>query len=949
VREPLSLVATNYGNLSTLDVARPTIHIHPLRAEPSAFKLDNTKPVQGQLPVQPILDWDEDARIAGALLLKKRDLSCLDNFPKLKPHADLMYNRLLFHKQNFSGYFPDPIWMVGKSLLEGPSFTNNWLDEWKIARFRWMNMKFNIEPDHEPSFTMDSYSSTYLGYHFIFWKEEVNDYEAMFGGVPDTDPELLSELQEFVSRISEDLLSDEEILEEPPLDFVYRPVATGGFTGDKTHPSWSIEYDAPEWDIDEEVMICARSQAPKRPGETRDIGIMRPSSLHFHRRFMYLLQKACKRISGCPYGKDPDVLRRIVTKIGSDKEYFYMRDYTKSGMTIPHSVQGAILRGFYARRPELAEKAARFFSDQQLFFKNDDGSYRLERPDTGSPLGMFVEGYTLFQYALHNMNLSQISAEAKHFLFSATNDDMVVGNNDRDELEEYLLADERNNSALGMSYKDTKSGISHNRFVFCEEYWIDDYIDPKSALFATTLIGARSSFNPFHAKEYCYSVLLSAGEITPQILKALHDVQSHVGYEFHEQEFKWPYLFGGWLPQIKQGLDHSIEWYDGDLKASAGYWANQVHLPKKGSLSQEPHLTIGRKLNVKMICEPEDIKHWVDLVPLFGTRRTLERHYRTGLSSPISVLKEYNLLSKYRMQAYTNYISGKREIPSVYKDYIMRHPSTFIPTDMPYLTLSEPITRVTYPRLGVKDQTFIAKMIMLRHAGYIDLDIPGTATGTSVFLAEHGICDPFSYKYLPVGHKGVSTFILSNHVMGYTNYYERTGKIIESVGTDDIPLREASLWAYMPWASLLTTIRMFRFGETKLRKTLELGDLVRLGEAHRKISEISNPEPEEESEDDEAQVAPTITDSELMIAALVRDVIRDWVPDPDLVVDGMQSRIFSRVSQLTNTETASRLAAFVSDDVSLGPEATRGGDTNEGSGSDGNPDDVFDPWGELGV
>jgi hypothetical protein len=922
--------------------------MHPLRAEPSALKLDNTKPVQGQLPVQPIIKWTERAVFAGSQVLKEMSLRPLDDFQDLKPHAQLMYDRLLFHSSNFSGHFPDPIWMVGKSLLLGPAFTNEWLDQWKIARFKWMNMKFNIEPDIVPEFTMDSYSSTYLGYHFIFWKEEVNDYEAMFGGVPESDPELLSELEEFVSNISEELISDEEMFKDPPLDYIYRPVATGGFTGDETKPEWSIEFDDPSWDIEEELMICARSQAPKRPGETRDIGIMRPTSLHFHRRFMWLLQKACTRIKGCPYGKSPEILRKIVTKIGSKKEYFYMRDYTKSGMTIPHAVQAAVLRGFYRRRPDIGEKATRFFAEQQLFFKEGDG-YRLERPETGSPLGMFVEGYTIFQYALHNMNLSQISADRRHFLFSATNDDMVAANDDRDELEEYLLADERNNSALGMSYKDTKSGISRYRFVYCEEYWIDDHIDPKSALYATTMIGAIHCHNPFHAKEYCNSILMSSGGITPEITRALHEVQSRVGYEFHEQEFAWPYLFGGWLPQIKEGLDHSIEWFDGDLKAIAGYWANQVHLPRKGKLDSVPHLSIGRKVNLRMVCEPDQIKDWVDLVPLFGTKRTLERHYRTGLSAPRSILKEYNLLARLRLETYQKMMSGKRDAPSVYDSYILRHPTTVIPRNMPGLCTEPPISRVSGPRLGTKDNSFQRKLLRLRKAGYIDLDIPGDTTATEIYLSEQGILSDFKYKYIPVGASGVSTEILRNHIPGFTKYYEDTGKTITSLGGDDIPFEESKLWPFMAHASLLTTIRMFSYGRKALKRTLVQSDLVRLGEAHKQISREESGIDYEHDASSDSELQDELTEGQKLILAHVRDVIRDFVPNPDEIIHDMRSRVIARVDQLTEAEAAWRYAAFTSNDVSLGPEATQEGNTNEGSDQDGDPDEVFDPWGELGV
>jgi len=949
------------GNLKTLDISyggvhgtdyEPTIYMNPLRATPTVLKEDNTRPARREhnLPLQPCIEHTEEARECGSLLLKYYDLQVLDNYPKLKPYAMLMYDRLTFHKSNFQGHFPDPLWMVGKSLLLGPAFTEEWLSDCKIAKFKMMNMKFNIPPDKWPEFSMTDYSSTYLGYHFIFWKESVNDYEAMFGGVPESSPEILSEIEEIVSRMSQELLTDEEIMSDAPDDHVFRPVATGGFDGDDTKPEWLIEYDDPSWDIEEEIMICARSIAPKRPGETRDIGIMKPSSLHFHRRFMWHLQKAITKIDGCPYGKSPEYLRRVVGKIGSKNEYFYMRDYTKSGMTIPHKVQEAVLKGFFRRRPDMGLKAARFFSNQQLYFKQDDGSWLLTRPETGSPLGMFVEGYTILQYALHNLNCAQISAPSKSFQFTATNDDMVVGSVDRDHLEEYLLADERNNSELGMSYKDTKSGISHHKFVYCEEYWNGDELDPKSALFATTLIGAKHCNSIFHAKEYCHAVLLSAGCITPQIVNALHEIQAYWGPEFHDDEFNWPYLFGGWLPQIKEGVDHSIEWFNGDLKAIAGYWANQVRVRKKGKLTDEPHLTIGRKIGLKLIQEPENPSFWLDLVPLFGSKRALEYHYRTGFSHPAGVLKEYLLLSKLRKERYERIMHGLEDAPPVFEGYLSRHPNSYILDNMPGLCVEDPVSRVTTPRIGIKERGFIPELHRMRKLGYVDFDVPASVSQTSVMLAEEGISSPFNYTYLPVGPSGVSKRILQIFHKNYINFYERTGKCIVSVDDDDAPFEESRLWPYMTHASLLTVCRMYSYMNKKLRRRLTVDDLVRAGEAHTQIS-IQHSRGFAEEEDSEDEEHQPISEAALLIGEMVRDVIRDWVPNPDEIIDSMRDRIICRNERLKSDEVAMRLANLTSESVSLLPENVRadGELCQDNDGESESSASVYDPWGELGI
>jgi hypothetical protein len=617
-------------------------------------------------------------------------------------------------------------------------------------------------------------------------------------------------------------------------------------------------------------------------------------------------------------------------------------------MTIPHQVQRAILRGFFRRRPELGEAAARFFKDQQLFFKDDNGKLvDLRRPDTGSPLGMFVEGYTIFQYALHEINLSHISAPAKSFMFSATNDDMVVGSRNREHLVEYNDADIRNNSALGMSYKDTKSGISRDRFVYCEEYWIDDHIDPKSALFAVTLIGAKSCFSAFHAKEYAHAVMLSAGEVTPEMMAALREVQSSVGSEFHDDEFDWPYLFGGWLPQKKNGLDYSIEWFNGDLRAVSGYWANRVKLPRKGRLDDVPHLSIGRKLGLKLITEPEDPENWIDLVPFFGTKKTLERHYRTSIRHPKSVMNEYLLLSKLRREAYEQGILGKRDLPSVQEGWLRRHPDSMIPETLPIRRKVTAFTRVTQPRMGVKERSLVHKLLAMRKKGYIDFDGHGIISATTIQIAESGFQDACSYNYLPITEGGISALVLQEHLRGLQDFYERTGLMIACYDDKDYQVKETELWGYMPWASFLTTCRQYKYGRQYFNGALNQRQLVALAEVHRQVSRIEHdPQADEDDFDIDAKPSEAVS----LIGELVRDVIRDWESDPDAIIKGMAHRIKPRNDPSIEPDILMRLGMMRSETVSLFPDFGSGQGDNDKDETGSNASSIFeDPWAELGV
>nr|USW07199.1 putative RNA-dependent RNA polymerase [Plasmopara viticola lesion-associated ormycovirus 7] len=895
-----------------------------------------------------MIEWSPDAIILGNELLKTRDLDCLSRDKHFGPHALLMYERLNHHRTYYKGNFDDPLFMVASSLIKGPAFTEEYLSDWKQARFEWMNMEFSQKPDKPARLKMDSYASAYLGFHFIFWKEEVDDYKSMFDGVPEhTNPETLDELESIMDQLSRRLISDDEIMSDPPDEYIFQPVATGGFTGERTMPEWEIEFDSPEGDIEEEILICARSIAPKRPGETRDIGIQKPSCLRFHRRIMWLLKKACNRIPGCPYGRGSEYLKRMITRLGTRNSNFYMRDYTKSGMTIPHEVQERVFKGFYSRRPDLGAKAARFFKDQQLFIKDPaSGEYVLTRPDTGSPLGLFVEGYTLLQYAIHELNTRALDVPSHSFQFSATNDDMVVGCNSEVDIRAYVQVDQLHNTELGMQYKDTKSGITKNRFVYCEEYWIDDHIDSKDCLYTGSIMGAKFALNTFHAKEYVYAILLSAGYISNQMQLAIQEVQSHLGYEFHEDEFQWPFLFGGWLPCIKDGLDHSIEWYNGDLKAQAGYFASRTRLRTKGRLGTKPNLALGRKFGIKLVSEPDDLPNWVDLVPFLGTRRTLERHYRRGQSHPTTILKEYNTLAQKRHESYTNYMSGKYEIPSVMDQWVIRHPNSVWLPSMPGMRFADPLTRVDRPRYGFKDNSLQMKLINLRSLGHIDVRGTGHVSNTMIKLAKAGITDVCEFPYLPMAEEGISTKLLAIQPRGFIPWYEKHGKVPLSLCEDDEPHPVTKLWGYLPASSLLTVSRSMdflksKFGNPSYQHFIWFSSqLSMIGKIHH----VGSFEPD----DIENETLPT--EGTLLIEAQLRDVIRDWFPDADEIIAGLKDRIIPLDSEKYKMEYLHALQMTTSDNpFTLAPGRAGEKGTGDSQSEVHSDSEIDDPWGELGV
>jgi hypothetical protein len=759
---------------------------------------------------QKSVKWDRDkgSRAAQLYVVSGNTLDKIESFwPEAYPHLKLFEERLKFFTEVHNKKMYSIPFMIENTLVLGPQFADQWADGWKSARFRFMGMEYATEPDpitlEVPG---DTYDELFHPGFLPFWDtEDPGDYQYMFGDKPECDAEFLERVRDKAAHFSAKLLKDEDLWSDPPPEVLYRPVGTSGFTGESKEPEWEIEFDNPFDDYEEDALITVRSLAPKGPHETRDIGIMKPQSMRKHRRIMYHLQAACKRIKGCAYSKTVNQIREINKVIGESSNFFYMRDYTKSGMTIPHAIIRAVLEGFYERRPDLAAAGPKFFENQLFYIPDEKGELHARRPITGAPLGLFVEGYTLFQYILHDLNCEDIGERSRNSLFSATNDDMVVGFRNRKAASRYMEVDQANNARAGMFYKDTKSGLTTDQFVYCEEYCKKGLIQSKTSLFSMAMLSAKFATNVLQAKEYTYSIWMSAGYWREPVQQAFQVViDSWAGcHEFDPDEFTWPYIFGGWLPCIQGGLDISHEWYaqNPDFRLDCAYWASRLRLPKRGKLSSRPHLTLGRKLGVTLLRDPGPCEDWVDLVPLFGNRKTLEKHFSRRALNPVENAKEYKTLLKLRRDVYERRLSGGIAPRDVLEGYLDRHPGARIQAWLPGLVLSEGVTRVIKPFNGLGKEPLQEWLLYLSKKGVVSLDhypeqkyIPGTL----MRLLGYGINQAMNYPYLPVPDCAIGWKVLNSNFLGYLEFFERTHMTIVTYGEDDEVIPETELWHLVP-------------------------------------------------------------------------------------------------------------------------------------------------------
>jgi hypothetical protein len=711
-----------------------------------------------------------------------------------------MLERVNFFEQHFGKIYIEGWRLVHHSIIGGPDF-NTWYSKvWKDARFKWAHTQ-RVAPIDEDAlrFEFKEYDTTFPPFFLIFWQEEIDDYKWMLGEIPPSDPEVLDAITELAAQWSKKLLPDQDF--SVPDAVIYNPTSSNAFDGSlDTNPEWTFEYEAPDSDYMDDYLIFARSYAFKRPTESRDIGIMTPQSMRLHKKVMYPLQRACRRIRGSVYGRDANYIRKIVSQLGDENRYFYMRDYTKSGMTIPHAVICAVFRGFYRSEPALAETACKAFTLAQLHIKDPDGNYESTHLSSGVPLGMFVEGYTLLQYLCNQYVSEQIGYNLD---FNGNNDDMIVASRSLDRLQQYVNTDQALQADLGMSVKGTKTGISHDRFIYAEEYWNGTCLESKDVLYAMAILGAKWAINVTHAKELVASILASCRTVSHPIHRAVVEVQSSYMYEFSDQEYRWPVLFGGWWPTYRAGLDASIEWRNGDLIADCAYWASRARVQVKSRLKDHATMTLSRRYHMQLISPPDDPAVLINLKPLFGNKKTIGNLFTLMSRSPRDTARFYKELYLKRRRLFSDYLSGKVEMPSVLNGYIRRHPNTVIIPGMDGVSYSRDGFVVTHPRLGKEVDSFEASIRYWVNQGWIDASVPTRIGHSEVRAHAVGITKEFAYDFLPVAEGGSSLFLLTHHVPAVQDLYYMHGLYIRSVDSQDYQLSITRHWDYIPIPLLL--------------------------------------------------------------------------------------------------------------------------------------------------
>lgn len=538
--------------------------------------------------------------------------------------------------------------MVEFSLIYGPSAAEKLNDWWKVNRAKWLKINTLDANDENPLFSETDFKGHFPARFLIFWEEESLDYQYLFQETPEIEPEILTLLDNALNIIKEKYFKPED-LNVKPSDYYHACGSTAlDFSNESTEPEWSLEFDQP---VEKERCLTGkRSLAPKRPGETREIIIATPGSRLTIRYLNTVLAKLVKRLPFSPYGKNRKDLEEIL-HIFSRRLYFYMRDISKCGLTLPHILIKRVFQIIYSDYPEFKNLGLDFFSNIRIL----NADLEWDRPTRGHGLGWFNEGTTILQYALNLVVCAYIGQKTP--LYSALNDDQLAAFRDKEEADSYAAADIEICDKLHIPVSRSKTGVSEN-FYYLEEYYKDGEFITKDNQTSLAILGAKDAINICHAKAYVNCLIMTQDwPLKEPVKAALTEVITHWGYEFYPLEYTNPYFFGGWITPFSNSLDISLQCQQGLNGEREACYACLAH-PSKGEikLDKYPHLAFGREIGAQLIVEEPNLK--IDWVGLFGNAESLKKHFSNTLNDWKGFFKFWSNAAKLRQERFKNTPEG---------------------------------------------------------------------------------------------------------------------------------------------------------------------------------------------------------------------------------------------------------------------------------------------------
>jgi hypothetical protein len=391
--------------------------------------------------------------------------------------------------------------------------------------------------------------------YWIFWKEEdPDDYK--WGLVPEKtiEPELLDKFKDHLFKMLPEYINpvqEEEIL-----------LKQSSSTCIREDFSKSRVYKEKEYrnEFSDKPLKGKRCVVRVGPENTRDSIMLTVSQSNSVKLIEEQLSLICQEISGSTHLKDPIEFKKELDRFYYEYDFFYDRDITKEGITKPRQLILTILDVLESKYPYFPCWRYRgIYSGYTLIVENDE--IEMIR---GHGLGMGNSLTTIMQATLNSLILEDYYSEEMNqseIGFLTWNDDYTAGFKNVEDLENYVEADQDICEKFQIIPKLNKTHKIYDKgFVFCEHYY-PPYMNRKESYKLTEVYNTFALGNILNAKEY-FSMISS--KMTPDVsLVIMKELVNKFGYEFYPDEWKEPFIFGGWLnPSINQVR---LDLYDIDL------------------------------------------------------------------------------------------------------------------------------------------------------------------------------------------------------------------------------------------------------------------------------------------------------------------------------------------------------------------------------------------------
>jgi hypothetical protein len=416
-------------------------------------------------------------------------------------------------------------------------------------------IRFSSEPLEEPDWwnEVEGYAIDHIGDIFNFaylihWKEDVDDAKEGFLPLPET----LDETKELFEKLLTDLLKDVSDIEivQPESILLENSGSTCSVNPNKTTKVYlekeKVNKFARRWGYANRIKI------PVGPANTRDALTVDLPTLNRCKWIDKQVRCVLDKLKNHLHLDNPNRINSRIKRFGNKYRFFYQRDFHKEGITKPRWILKSMIKVLKSRFPNAdAFEYPDFFES----FSYYDGNEERIVPPRGHGLGFANALTTLMQLTLlHNLK-EYISDEGRSiknkFEFLAMNDDIVIGIEDEDDLETIVDLDYIICSQNGLIVNKRKSFTSERRFVVIERYWpLSEY--EKESYQRREVLLPLCACNITHAKSVFSSSVINSSDLV--IDDYFKELISFWGYEFFEDEFKYPPSVGGWFSKCINGV-----------------------------------------------------------------------------------------------------------------------------------------------------------------------------------------------------------------------------------------------------------------------------------------------------------------------------------------------------------------------------------------------------------